>query len=207
MLVGLGDLYIPAASRSRGSCSPDEFKRLTSDPLRLQRVQDVLKAAPWLGLGSPTLNWVQAAARSIMQLNAFSFPASIRVPLLIIAAGNDTSSRRGRPRLSRHAPRTASSSLCRRETRDPPGARRASRAVLGSLRRLSAGLEPHSGRTPYRALGQKSAKRFSDKSDAQTKKSGASIAIEGPPCAGSLRRNSDVLFLCYFGIDDSPRIF
>jgi lysophospholipase len=63
---------------------------LTSDPLRHQRIQDVLREAPSLGLGSPTLGWVQAATRSIMQINAYGFPLSIRVPVLIIAAGNDT---------------------------------------------------------------------------------------------------------------------
>lgn len=69
---------------------PFDDDRLISDPLRYERIRDVLKAAPWLGIGSPTLGWLQAASRSIMQINAFGFASSIRVPLLIVAAGNET---------------------------------------------------------------------------------------------------------------------
>jgi lysophospholipase len=90
VLVGLGDLFVPGGKPAPWELQPEESNRLTSDLLRLQRVQDVLKAAPWLGLGSPTLGWVQAAARSIMQINAFQFASSIRVPMLIVASGNDS---------------------------------------------------------------------------------------------------------------------
>ena len=90
VLVGLGDLYIPGGTAAPWELQPKESNRLTSDVLRLERVQDVLKAAPWLGLGSPTFGWVQAASRSIMQINAFQFASAIRVPTLIVAAGNDS---------------------------------------------------------------------------------------------------------------------
>jgi len=90
VLLGLGDLYIP-----RGKSKPWELQsfsesKLTSDPLRYERITDVLREASWLGLGSPTLGWLHAAARSIMQINAYGFASSIRVPVMIIAAGNDT---------------------------------------------------------------------------------------------------------------------
>ena len=54
---------------------PFEESSLTSDPLRYDRVRDVLKAAPWLGLGSPTIGWLHSASRSIMHINGFGFPA------------------------------------------------------------------------------------------------------------------------------------
>lgn len=90
VLVGLGDLYIPGGRPEPWELQPLPESKLTSDPLRHERVQDVLKAAPWVGVGSPTVCWLMAAARSIMQINAFSFAPSVRVPLLIVAAGNDT---------------------------------------------------------------------------------------------------------------------
>jgi lysophospholipase len=90
VMIGLGDLYVPGGKPTPWEMQPEESNRLTSDMLRLERIRDVLKAAPWLGLGSPTFGWVQAAARSIMQINAFQFAASIRVPVLIVASGNDS---------------------------------------------------------------------------------------------------------------------
>jgi lysophospholipase len=90
VLLGLGDFYIPGGKPEAWELMPFEASSLTSDPLRYDRVRDVLKAAPWLSLGSPTMSWLHSAARSIMLMNGFKFPASIRVPLLIIAAGNDT---------------------------------------------------------------------------------------------------------------------
>jgi lysophospholipase len=90
VLIGLGDRYVPGGKPQPWELEPFDDKRLTSDPLRYERVRDVLKAAPWLSCGSPTLGWLQAASRSIMQINAFGFASSIKVPVLIVAAGNDT---------------------------------------------------------------------------------------------------------------------
>jgi lysophospholipase len=90
VLLGLGDLYVPGGKPEPWELTPFEQSSLTSDPLRYERVRDVLKAAPWLSLGSPTIGWLHSASRSIMHINGFRFPSSIKVPLLIIAAGNDT---------------------------------------------------------------------------------------------------------------------
>ncbi len=90
VLVGLGDLFVPKGKPEAWEMQPFDDNRLTSDPLRYERIRDVIRSAPWLSVGSPTLGWLQAAARSIRQINAFGFASSIRVPLLIVAAGNDT---------------------------------------------------------------------------------------------------------------------
>jgi len=87
-LLGFGDFYVPGGGPAPSELLPFELS-LTSDPLRYDRVRDVLKAAPWLSLGSPTIGWLHSAARSIMRINRFGFASSIKVPLLIIAAGND----------------------------------------------------------------------------------------------------------------------
>jgi lysophospholipase len=90
VMLGFGDLYIPGGKPDAWELMPFEQSSLTSDPLRYDRVRDVLKAAPWLSLGSPTISWLHSASRSIMQVNSFGFASSIKVPLLIIAAGNDS---------------------------------------------------------------------------------------------------------------------
>ncbi len=62
---------------------------MTSDPVRYARIAAVLEAEPALGLGSPTVAWADAALRVMRQLQSPSFPARIRQPILIAAAGRD----------------------------------------------------------------------------------------------------------------------
>jgi lysophospholipase len=90
VLLGCGDFFIPTGKPDLWESEPFDDEKLTSDRLRYERIRDVLKSAPWLGIGSPTIGWLQAAARSIMQIHSFGFASTIRVPLLIVAAGNET---------------------------------------------------------------------------------------------------------------------
>jgi lysophospholipase len=90
VLVGMGDFFVPGGRSKPWELEPFEGNDLTSDRLRYERIQDVLEAAPWLGVGSPTIGWLHAATRSIMQINALGFASSVKVPTLIVAAGNDT---------------------------------------------------------------------------------------------------------------------
>jgi lysophospholipase len=90
VLFGLGERYVPGGKPQPWELDSFDDSRLTSDPLRYERVRDVLKAAPWLSCGSPTLGWLQAAGRSILQISALGFASSIKVPVLMVAAGNDT---------------------------------------------------------------------------------------------------------------------
>ncbi|WP_088346266.1 MULTISPECIES: alpha/beta hydrolase [Rhodomicrobium] len=90
VLFGGGDFYVPGGRPESFELRLPEAAQHTSDPLRLDRVREILKTAPWLTLGSPTIGWLNAAARSIMHINSFGFASAIRVPILIVAAGNDT---------------------------------------------------------------------------------------------------------------------
>ncbi len=90
VLLGLGDLYIPGGGKTPSDLLPFENSETTSDRLRYDRLCDVLRTAPQLGVGSPTIGWLLAAVRSIVQLNSFGFAPSVRVPLLILTGGNDT---------------------------------------------------------------------------------------------------------------------
>jgi len=47
-------------------------------------------AQPELALGSPTIGWLRAALRSCAMLEAADYPGSIRLPVLMVAAGRDT---------------------------------------------------------------------------------------------------------------------
>ncbi|MBL4766161.1 MAG: alpha/beta hydrolase [Rhodobacteraceae bacterium] len=87
--IGLGTAYIPGG-RSR----PTEERKfagnlLTTDSKRLQRVKDILRSDPALGLGSPTFGWMYAAMESISVLQREGFGARISTPTLIIAGGHE----------------------------------------------------------------------------------------------------------------------
>src|SRR5262249_37408417 len=53
------------------------------------RVAAVLEAEPALGLGSPTVAWADAAFRVMAHMRPTTYPARIRQPILIVAAGHD----------------------------------------------------------------------------------------------------------------------
>jgi lysophospholipase len=86
---GLGSFFIPGGSGDGDECAPWGGNPFTSDPVRFQRTVEVVQSQLGLGLGSPTLSWVAAAARSIGYINSHRFLTSVKVPLLIIGAGND----------------------------------------------------------------------------------------------------------------------
>lgn len=88
-LLGLGDLFIPGGNRRPPESVPFEENCLTSDPLRYERAREVLRAAPQLALGSPTIGWVAAACSSTNMIHSMAFMEGLRVPTLIVAAGND----------------------------------------------------------------------------------------------------------------------
>ncbi len=88
--LGLGDSYIPGWRRYAPEAQMFEGNELTSDRLRFERARDVTQAAPRLCLGAPTLGWVTAAASSIKAINSAAFTESVKVPVLIVASGNDT---------------------------------------------------------------------------------------------------------------------
>ena len=87
--LGRGGGYIPGGSAEVLSMRPFVGNPLTSDPVRYARTQAVLETEPTLGLGSPTIAWADSAFRVMAQMRPTSFPARIRQPILIVAAGQD----------------------------------------------------------------------------------------------------------------------
>ena len=88
-LMGLGRLYVPGRDASILQSRPFAGNPLTSDPVRYARNAAVLEAEPSLATGWPTVAWAYAAFRAMTESLQPSYPARIRQPLLVIAAGID----------------------------------------------------------------------------------------------------------------------
>jgi lysophospholipase len=86
---GLGSMYLPGRYKGVLDLRPYAGNILTTDPVRYARNAAILEAEPALGLGGPTVAWCDAAFRAMRPLHEPSYPARIRQPILIIAAGRD----------------------------------------------------------------------------------------------------------------------
>jgi lysophospholipase len=86
---GLGRLPAgrPADKESSEATFPDN--PLTSDKTRYMRSVDVLRADPALRIGAPTLRWSAAAMRAMAIAGGDTFPATVKAPLLMLAAARD----------------------------------------------------------------------------------------------------------------------
>jgi lysophospholipase len=87
--LGLGSTYVPGGGGTVLANGPYIGNRATSDPVRYARAKAVLEAAPDLGIGSPTVAWLNAAYRAMNELADPNFPAKVRQPLMLVAAGRD----------------------------------------------------------------------------------------------------------------------
>ncbi len=88
-LLGLGDSFIPGSKAYAPEAQLFDGNELTSDRLRFERAREITLAAPRLAVGAPTLAWLTAASSSIAAINSIAFMESVKVPVMIVAAGND----------------------------------------------------------------------------------------------------------------------
>jgi lysophospholipase len=88
-LLGRGSGYIPTSHGEATDAGDFIGNVLTSDPVRFARNTAVLEEAPKLGLGAPTIAWADAAIRQMKQFALPGYAATIRQPILMVAAGND----------------------------------------------------------------------------------------------------------------------
>jgi len=88
-LFGLGSNYVPGGTSTDMATLPFLGNRVTSDPVRHARTAAVLEAAPELGLGAPTIAWVDAAFRMMAEIGVPTFPMKLRQPMLMIACAQD----------------------------------------------------------------------------------------------------------------------
>ena len=87
--TAMGTAYVPGGSSTVLSTSPYIGNLATSDPVRYARTKAVLEAEPALGVGSPTISWLNAAYRVIDGFADPTYPGKIRQPLMLVAAGRD----------------------------------------------------------------------------------------------------------------------
>ena len=88
-LFGMGSSYVPSGGATAVNSLPFEGNVLTSDPVRYARVAELVETAPALGLGSPTIAWLDSAYRAMGLFADKSYPRKLRQPILIVAAGQD----------------------------------------------------------------------------------------------------------------------
>jgi lysophospholipase len=89
VLIGLGWVFVPGMARR--PFVPEDFDGsvCTTDRRRFLRDCRTLEAAPHLGLGGATFGWLHAALTAIGELRRFRSGTHLRVPALIVAAGDD----------------------------------------------------------------------------------------------------------------------
>ena len=85
----LGQRYVIGGGPNPEEFRPFEVNTLTSDQERFLRNRQIVEQAPHLALGSPTVAWLRAAYRSMAEIDHPEFAMGVRVPLLIVGAGND----------------------------------------------------------------------------------------------------------------------
>jgi lysophospholipase len=88
-MLGFGKRSVPSDGIKHRQDPPFEGNRLTSDRERFLRNVSVLEAAPQLAVETPTIGWLKAALDTIELVGGENFPPRIRVPVLMLAAGDD----------------------------------------------------------------------------------------------------------------------
>jgi len=88
-IAGFGTMYVPKRETGVVEARPFVGNILTSDPVRYARNAAILEAEPALAVGAPTVAWCDAAFRAMAAMREPRYPARIRQPILIVAAGND----------------------------------------------------------------------------------------------------------------------
>lgn len=83
----LGRLYVPGGNNK--VTVPFEANRQTTDRQRFRKFTKVLEEHPELGIGSPTMGWLNAARAAMMSLRKRRAGPEIKLPCVILAAGRD----------------------------------------------------------------------------------------------------------------------
>jgi lysophospholipase len=89
-VCGFGGSFIPAGGETSVATKPFAGNPLTSDPARYARAADFIAAAPWLGLGDPTIGWVHAAFRAMDPFSDPNVPLRVETPMLLVMPARDS---------------------------------------------------------------------------------------------------------------------
>lgn len=89
VFLGFGDLPVPGGKTESWDASSFAGNPFTSDERRFARNREILAREPSLGLGCPTIAWARAAFDSMKRVTSEDFPASVHVPVLMLAGGRE----------------------------------------------------------------------------------------------------------------------
>jgi len=87
--LGFGELIMPTTKGTAIDEIAFEGNALTRDPIRFARNVEIVKNAPEIAIGPPTIGWVYAACRAMREAAEPDFGPSINVPVLVVAAALD----------------------------------------------------------------------------------------------------------------------
>ena len=82
-------IAVPGGMKEYVANQTFEGNPLTGDHERFMRNLSVANAAPALAVGAPTIGWVRGALSAMAAVNSDRFPDRLRVPVLMLAAGDD----------------------------------------------------------------------------------------------------------------------
>ncbi len=88
--LGMAESYVPGGGATLVSTEPFAGNVLSSDPRRYTRQGMVVEAKRAVGIGSPTIGWINAATRVFPLFQSQDFAARLPIPVLIAIAGADT---------------------------------------------------------------------------------------------------------------------
>jgi lysophospholipase len=88
-LCGMGRFAVPGGMKEYLTNQRFEGNTLTGDHERFLRNLSVANAAPGLAVGPPTFGWVRSALAAMAAIESEKFPNRLRVPVLMLAAGDD----------------------------------------------------------------------------------------------------------------------
>jgi lysophospholipase len=89
-LAGLGSSYVPGSNVDLARKSGFARNPLTSDPVRYARNAAIFEKDPTIGIGSPTVAWLDAAFAAMVEFRDPGYPLQIHQPILMMTAGSDT---------------------------------------------------------------------------------------------------------------------
>ncbi|MCC7345952.1 MAG: alpha/beta hydrolase [Variibacter sp.] len=87
--LGGGRSYVPGGGATVIFAQPFEGNVLTSDPERYARAGRIVEVNPDVGLGSPTVAWLDSAFNQMAEMANPTYPMRLRHPLLLVGAGKD----------------------------------------------------------------------------------------------------------------------
>lgn len=88
-MCGFGGMYIPGGTGASFIEKPFEGNLLTTDPVRFERNAAILRAAPQLAIGDPTIGWVNAAFRLMRGFESPDYARRIRPAILMFGCGRE----------------------------------------------------------------------------------------------------------------------